>query len=315
MRVLPSARQLFAIAALALSLQMPAQAATPLVVSIAPAPEFAPVFVAREKGMFEKRGLEVTPQITPNGSVAAQGIQAGSIQVGAISVTSMLQANDSGLDLVVVAGGAIASRSDKNYGIVLKAGAGIEKPEDLVGKRIGVPGIDSFFHVLARQWLTSKGVDYKKVSFVESTLPQLGDVMKAGNVSAIVTTEPFLSRAVNAGIGDKVIHIAADLPDKLPPFVYTARRDWVAQNPMIAKAFKEAIAEAIEFVRTRTPETVAIYGRNVKLPPEALASIKINELSAEVTPAQLGAWEDMMRRQGMLRRPSNPSSLDGLIVR
>jgi NitT/TauT family transport system substrate-binding protein len=221
----------------------------------------------------------------------------------------MLQANDSGLDLIVVAGGAIASKTDKNYGVVAKAGAAVDKPEDFAGKRIGVPGIDSFFHVLFREWLTTQGVDYRKVNFVESTLPQLADVMKAGNVSAIVTTEPFLSRAVNAGIGAKVFHIAADLPDRLPPFVYTARRDWVGQNAQVAKAFKEAVAEAIQFVRSQPAEAVAIYGRNVKLPPEALASIRINELSADVTPAQLSTWEDMMRRQGMLRRPLDAGRL------
>lgn len=303
MNVFTRGARAFAAIVMAAGLQTVAQAATPIVVSVAPAPEFVPVFVARELGLFNKRGLEVTPQITPNGAVAAQGIQAGSIHIGAISVTSMLQANDSGLDLVVVAGGAIASRTDKNYGVVAKAGAAIDRPEDFAGKRVGVPGIDSFFHVLFREWLTNKGVDYKKVSFVESTLPQLADVMRAGNVSAIVTTEPFLSRAVNAGVGDKVFHIAADLPDRLPPFVYTARRDWVAQNPQVAKAFKEAVVEAIQFVRSQPAEAVAIYGRNVKLPAEALASIRINELSADVSPAQLGAWDDMMRRQGMLRRP------------
>jgi NitT/TauT family transport system substrate-binding protein len=279
-----------------------AQANTALTVSVAPAPEFVPVFIAREMGFFQRRGLEVTPQVTPNGAVAVQGIQAGSLQIGAVSVSSMLQANDSGLDLVVVAGGAIASKADKNYGVVVKVGAGIDKPEDFVGKRVGVPGLDSFFHVLVRQWLTNKGVDHKKVSFVESTLPQLSDVMKAGNVSAIVTTEPFLGRAVSSGVGDKVFHIAADLPDGLPPFVYTARRDWVAQNPRLARAFKEALTEAIQYAKAQPAEAVAIYGRYIKLPPEALAAIKINEMSAEVTPRQLGTWEEMLRRQGMLRK-------------
>ncbi len=282
---------------------------TSMVVSVSPAPEFVPVFIARDEGLFAKRGLEVTSQITPNGAVAAQGIQAGSIQIGAISVTNLLQASDSGLDFVVVAGGAVASRTDKNYGIVVKTGSGIVKPEDLVGKRVGVPGIDSFFHVLARQWLTIKRVDYRKVNFVESTLPLLADVMKAGSVSAIVTTDPFLSRALNSGVGDKAFYIAADLPDGLPPFVYAARRDWVARNPQVAKAFKEAIAEAVAFADAKPAETVAIYGRNVKLPPEALATIRINKMNATVTAAQLDLWEAMMRQQGMLRNPLDTARL------
>lgn len=278
-------------------------AETALVVSVAPAPEFVPVFIAKDQGYFKKRALEVTPQITPNGAVAIQGIQAGSIQIGSVSVSSLLQATDSGLDLVVVCGGAIASATDKNYGIVAKAGSGIERPEDLVDKRIGVAGLDSFFHVLARQWLTNKGVDYKKVTFVEAPFPQLADVMKAGNVQAVITTEPFLGRTVSAGIGEKVFYIAADLPDGLPPFVYVARRDWVAKNAEVVKGFREAMGGAVQFTAARPADAVATYGKYVKLPPEALASIKINKLDTNVTPQQLELWEGMMRKQGMLRRP------------
>jgi NitT/TauT family transport system substrate-binding protein len=276
---------------------------TPITVNVAPAPEFVPVFIARENGLFRQHGLDVTPQVTQQDSATIQSIEAGSSQIGAVSVTSMLQANDSGLDLVVVAGGAIASKTDKNYGIVTKAGSGLAKAQDFVGKRVGVSGLDSFFHVLTRQWLTNNGVDYRKVSFVEASLPQLSDVMRAGNVAAVVTTEPFLSRTIDAGVGGKVFWIAADLPDGLPPFVYAARRDWVARNAQLAKGFKQAIADAIRFAKTNPAEAVAIYGRYIKLPPEALAKITINEMNADVTPKQLGQWEQMMRSQGMLRKP------------
>lgn len=284
-------------------------AETAITVSVAPAPEFVPVFVAKDSGFFKARGLDVTPQITPNGSVAVQGIQAGSIHIGSISVSSLLQAADSGLDLVVIAGGAIASSTDKNYGIVAKTGSGIERPEDLAGKRVGVPGLDSFFHVLARQWLTNKGVDYKKVTFVEAPFPQLSDVMKAGNVSAIITTEPFLGRTVNAGVGSRVFYIAADLPDGLPPFVYVAKREWAVKNPELVKGFRDAMAEAVTLVSTRPADAIATYGKYVKLPPEALASVKINKLDINVSAQQLELWDAMMRRQGMLRKPLVASRL------
>lgn len=299
----PRRRVLGVLAACLLLMPLGGQAQTPLVVSLAPAPEFVPVLVAADQGFFKNRDLGVAPQITPNGAVAIQGIQAGSIQIGSVSVSSLLQATDSGLDLVVVCGGAIASSSDKNYGIVAKTGSGIERAEDLVDKRIGVAGLDSFFHVLARQWLTNKGVDFKKVTFVEAPFPQLADVMKAGNVHAVITTEPFLGRTVGSGVGEKVFYIAADLPDGLPPFVYVARRDWVLKNADVVRRFREAMDEAVQFTAARPAEAVAVYGKHVKLPPEALASIRINKLDTRVTTQQLELWEGMMRRQGMLRKP------------
>jgi NitT/TauT family transport system substrate-binding protein len=275
---------------------------TKITVGIAPMPEFVPVFIAIEKGYFKKRGLDVTPQVISNPANGTVALQADSLQVVADSVTTLLQATDSGLDLVVASGGAIASKSDVIFGVVGKTGSGIAKPADLVGKKMGMPGLNSFFHVLTREWLTVNGVDYRKVKFVEVAFPQLADVMKAGTVDAIMTAEPFMTRAIKNGIGDKTFLIAADLPDGLPPFVYTMRRQWAREHPGVAAAFQAAMAEAVTFAEAEPEAARAIYGRNVKLPPDALATIRISKMNATVTPVQLDLWQDMMRRQGMLRK-------------
>nr|WP_316642308.1 ABC transporter substrate-binding protein [uncultured Roseateles sp.] len=287
----------------------PACADTQLHVGIAPMPEFVPVFIAMEKGFFKKRGLEVTPQIISNPANGTVALQADSLQVVADSVTTLLQASDSGLDLVVASGGAIASKTDTVFGVVAKTGSGIARPADLVGKKMGMPGLGSFFHVLTREWLTVHGVDHRKVKFVEVAFPQLADVMKAGTVDAIMTAEPFLTRATKTGIGNKTFLIAADLPDGLPPFVYIMRRDWALQHPGVAAAFQAAMAEAVAFADADHEAARAIYGRHVKLPPEALATIRISKMNATVTPAQLDLWQDMMRRQNMLRKPVDTQRL------
>jgi len=98
-------------------------------------------------------------------------------------------------------------------------------------------------------------------------------------------------------------YIAADLPDGLPPFVYLMRRAWAAEHPGVAAAFQAAMAEAVAFAEANPDAAREIYGRNVKLPPEALATIRISKMNATVTPDQIERWDDMMRRQGMLRKP------------
>lgn len=280
-----------------------AAAPVALRVGIAPMPEFVPVFIGLEKGYFRKRGLEVTPQLIGNPATGTVALQSDSLQLVADSVTTLLQATDSGLDLVVASGGAIASRSDTIFGLLVKSGSTIQKPADFVGRKIGMPGLGSFFHVLTREWFTVHGVDYRKIKFVEVAFPQLADVMKAGTVDAVMIAEPFLTRAVKAGIGQRVFHIAADLPDGLPPFVYLMRRAWAAEHPGVAAVFQAAMAEAVAFAEANPDAAREIYGRNVKLPPEALATIRISKMNATVTPDQIERWDDMMRRQGMLRKP------------
>lgn len=280
-----------------------ASAPIALTVGIAPMPEFVPVFIALEKGYFKKRGLDVKPQVLSNPSTGTVALQSDSLQVVADSVTVLLQATDSGLDLVVASGGAIASKSDTIFGLLAKTGSNIQRPADFVGRKVGMPGIGSFFHVLTREWFTVNGVDYKKIKFIEVAFPQLADVMKAGTVDAIMTAEPFLTRAVKSGAGERSFLIAADLPDGLPPFVYLMRREWAAAHPGVAAAFQAAMAEAVAFAEANHDAAREIYGRNIKLPPDALATIRISKMNATVTPQQLDLWQDMMRRQGMLRKP------------
>jgi ABC-type nitrate/sulfonate/bicarbonate transport system substrate-binding protein len=110
-------------------------------------------------------------------------------------------------------------------------------------------------------------------------------------------------------VGTKFFAIAADLPDGLPPFIYAARRDWTVANADAVKAFREALAEGIRFADANPDAARADYGKYVKLPPDALAKVRWNKMSATVTPQQLALWDDMMRRQGMLKNPMEVAKL------
>ena len=232
-----------------------------------------------------------------------------SLQIAALSTASLIQVTDSGLDLVIVSGGAIASVNDTNYGIVAGANSGIEKPEDFVGKKIGTPGLGSFFHIMAREWFRRKGVDWRKITFVESTFPQLADLLKAGTVDAVLTTNPFLQRAAVPGLGGKVFYIAADLPDRLPPFVYAASRAWAETHRDAVAGFKAAMDKAIAFEESDIPRALEIFGKNVKMPPEIVKTLTINKLDTNVTPQQVQLWVEMMEKQDMLRNFKPTTSL------
>ena len=164
----------------------------------------------------------------------------------------LLQAIDGGLDHVAVAGSGLTDKNQESFGAVAKADLAIVKADDFVGKKVGAPGIGAFLHVLFRNWLIDNGVDYKKVTFVEVGFPQMADVLKGGNVDAVVTGEPVMGRIVSAGIGKKVTSFTDNLKVELPIIVYSATRKWVDANPAAAKAFREAIAEAHRRSPTRT---------------------------------------------------------------
>ncbi|WP_257168065.1 ABC transporter substrate-binding protein [Bradyrhizobium sp. SRS-191] len=299
------------LAALAVQLSMTGLAAaqTKITIGVPPVPEFVLPMIAVEKGYFKDHGIDATIKIIPGGQSMPAALQSDSLQIAALSTASLIQVTDSGLDLVVVSGGAIASVDDTNYGIVAGANSEIEKPEDFIGKRIGTPGLGSFFHIMAREWFRRKGVDWKKITFVESTFPQLGDLLKARTVDAVLSTNPFLQRAAIPGIGGKVFYIAADLPDRLPPFVYAGSRSWADAHREAATGFKRAMDEAIAFQQHDLPAALEIFGKYVKMPPEVLKTLTINKLDTNVTPQQVQLWVDMMDKQDMLRNFKSPDAL------
>jgi len=284
-------------------------APTKITLGVTTASEFAPCFIAKERGFFEKRGLDVEIQIITLNSNIPTALQADSIQIGGPTASTLLQAVDGGLDLVVVAGGAFGSKTNENYGLVERAGAGIKEPKDLIGKKVGVSGLNTFNHVLFRKWLLDKGVDYTTVTFVEVPFPQMNDVLKAGTVDAVVPVDPFMTRIVKSGAGAVVWFIAKDLPEGLPAFVYSAKRQWAEANGGAARGFREAIAEGVAFAEKDLEGARADLGKYIQLPPPVLATIRFVHMSATVTGQQMQLWVDIMREQKMLRSTPNVEKL------
>ena len=304
---------LAALAALPAAASLPAlgQSMPKVVFGYTAVTDFASVFVALEQGFFKKRGLEVEAKFIPINSTIPAAVQADSLQIGGPTPSVFLQSVDGGLDHVVVAGGGATSKTITGFGMVAKAGSGIRTAQDCVGKKIGVPGLGAFLHVTFRAWLKAQGVDYKKVSFIEASFPQHGDLLRGGSVDAVVSADPFMSRITDSGAGYVASYYSTFLPENQPTIIHTARRDWADKNPGAVKAFREGVQEAAAFMlQAKNNEAVrAAIGKYIKLPPEVLAKVQISPPSPTVTEKQLNYWVGLMKDQEMLKTTPNVASL------
>ena len=285
--------------------------ATKIVFGYTAVTDFATVFVAKEEGYFDKRGLDVEPTFIPLNSTIPAAVQADSLQIGGPTPSVFLQAVDGGLDHVVVAGGGVTSKTITGFGLLARAGSGIRRPADCVGRKIGVPGLGAFLHVTFRAWLKQNGVDYRKVNFVEAAFPQHGDLLRGGSLDAVVSADPFMSRIVDSGVGYVASYYSTFLPEGEPTIVYAARRDWVARNAAATKAFREAVVEAAAFV-TKPANDARVrrhIGKYIKLPPEVLGKIQISPPGPIVNDRQLAYWVGLMKDQEMLRGEPNIATL------
>ena len=271
--------------------------------------EVTAAFVAKEEGYFKKRGLDVDLKLMTLNSTIPPALQSDSIQIGTATPTVLLQAVDSGLDLVAIANGSVNDNQTKNPAILARAGSGIKTPQDLVGKKVGVPGLGAVLHVLTRRWLTDKGVDYKKVTFIETPFPQMSDLLKGGAVEAVITADPIKSRIEQAATATVLAYPNQDFPNGFSTLLYAATRDWANKNPAAVNAFHEALVEGIAFAERDPVKTRAHIGKYIKLPPPVLETLPIPKMMADLAPTRLRFWGESMRQQGMLKTDVNLSAV------
>lgn len=302
--------RVFAGAALAAALMsLPTQIHAQLLIGGTPNPEQVTAMVAEQNGIFKKHGIDGRFTIIPINPTIPAALLSDSIQVGAPTPTTLLQAVDSGIDLVVIGGASVNNPQGTGIGIVVGKNSGIKTAKDLQGKRFGAPGLNAVLHVMVRRWLVQEGIDPKSVNFVEAMFPVHGDLLKAGQIDAVVTADPFMSRILQSGEGEQILNLVTTLPGDVPPVMYVATREWAQKNPDKIKAFRAAIEEAAAIIANDPEKARDAIGKALKLPPAALKAVSLPKVSTKVTPEQIAFWIDVMNKQNMLKTKIDPAKL------
>lgn len=287
-----------------------AWAQTKIAVGVPPIAEVEAAFIGKDEGLFEKNGLNVEFLPTGSNQTLVAALVARSHQIVSVSPTVLLQAVDSGIDLVVVANcGVTSKRTARNVGLAVRQGVEVSKPEDLKGKKIGTPSIGGTLDILFRQWLKQKQMSDKDVTFIEVPIPSTADVLKGGTIDAIIAGEPSLGRAVSQSNGKIAFHFMEELPENLPYTTFTATRDWAKANPQTIQAFRTAMAQAQEFITANPDKTRQAVSKYTRLPLEVLNKIELPECKTAATREPLDYFDKAMRERGLLQNKIDTAGL------
>lgn len=292
------------------ALTAPASAATKINLLYIPGGDFAPAFVAKDQGIFEKHGLDVDMSIAQNGSVISAALAADQAQIGVPTPPVLLQANEQGLDLVVVAGATVLPFPKDAAGVIAREG--INQPKDLVGKKVAVPGFGGSFDVITRYWVASHGVDIHQVNWIELQFPQMGDALKSGLADAVLAVNPFYARILDSKVGHTMGNPWDSAPSGTMIVLYAATKAWADKNPDAIKGFRAALDDGVAYVRDPA-HAAAVHdsiAKWTKLPPAAAASIAIpDDLEPHAKPDGLTFWIKAARAQGLIKGNPDPASL------
>ncbi|HWL92187.1 MAG TPA: ABC transporter substrate-binding protein, partial [Phycisphaerae bacterium] len=197
---------------------------------------YMPFYVAQEKGFLKKVGLEAE-YIQMNTAIQPQALINGNINFFP-SLSTGISAAVAGLPLVVVL---------NFYNItpwMLVTSKDINKPQDLLGKKIAVSGIRTTGHQLMTAWFKKYEINEKEVGFI-MTGGTAGSfaAMASGQVAGAVLTPPYDDKAVTKGF--KKFMLIGDLLDIPTSGLIAARAEVINHRERVQKtivALFEAIA-------------------------------------------------------------------------
>jgi NitT/TauT family transport system substrate-binding protein len=269
--------------------------------------QYAPFYVAVERGYFAEAGIEIEFDYSfETDGLALVG--AGELPFAVASAEQVLLARAQEIPVVYVA----AWYQDFPVAVVAKAEAGIETPADLVGRRVGLPGLFGANYVGLRAMLSAAGVAEEDVTLDSIGFNQVA-ALAADQEDAIVgyeTNEPIQLRA--QGYEVSVLAVADYV--KLAANGLLASEMVIAEDPDLVAGFVDAFLRGLADTLADPDAAYEISKLYVDALAEADEAVQKEVLAASLDfwrADQLGfsqpeAWENMqavLLEMGLLTEP------------
>lgn len=279
-----------------------AMAQTKVTIGYGPANAWIPAFVAKDQGIFAKHGLDATLQLIAIGSNEPVALMANSIQISGLNPTIVIFADEGGADIQVVANESVQTKSETDGGLLARTGSNLHLPQDLVGKKVAVPGLNSVAHVAFMKWLQIKGVDPKSVTYIETPMNRMSDALQARQIDAAVLVEPFAGQIEERRVGYMMADFNADLADPVTTHsVWGMRKAYIDAHPDVVAAFRASLREAIAWVYAHPEAARWTEMTYLHLPEKAAMNGKLSKFDADMTPQMMQWWIDACRDLGLTK--------------
>src|SRR3990172_4196363 len=213
---------------------------------------YMPFYVAQEKGLLKRAGLEAE-YIQIRTIIQPQALINGNINF-LPSVSTGMSAAASGLPLVVVL------NLYDGAPWILVTNKEINKPQDLIGKKVAISGIRTAAHYFVLAGLKKMELAEKDIGFISTGGTASSFAALASNqVAGAVLTPPFDDKAVSLGF--KKFLFLGDLVDIPYVGLVTSQAEVKTHRDQIQKTIS-ALLEAVSWLRANRGEVQSESGRS-----------------------------------------------------
>jgi len=274
----------------------------------------APLHMAYELGFFKEEGLDVELIKIPSGSNAYDAITAGNIDACFALLASIIQPLSNGLPAKITTG--LHTGCDVT---LVKADSGIKKPEDLRGKKVGIPSMTGSPTIYTKRVLADLGVDIRaessEVEFTVYNSTDLPLILANGGVDAIALAEPTASIAAIEYGYVAILDSAIDVPykDQYCCVAYVSDR-LLEKHRDIAEKYTRAMQKASAYVDGHHEEITQIQHDKNYIPGDPVVNAKVLK-KFNYIPSVSGAYNQFgiiapqLQEVGMLSKDVNVEAL------
>src|SRR5262245_7157521 len=218
--------------------------------------DFAPLWIARDKGLFKEERLDVEITYIQGNIRGVQSLLAGEVQAGIAGSAGPISARAAGEDTVIVA--VPMNRLDYTF----VARQPFKSPNDFNGKKIGIGSLGGSDEVATRIALEHLGVDPNSVTRLQigGSAERLAALRNGSIDAANIGGATF----IGAGAG---LHKVVDLTELGVEFPFTAiftTRRYAQANREAVLALIRGYMRGVRFFQHNKDESITITARNLR---------------------------------------------------
>jgi taurine transport system substrate-binding protein len=246
-----------------------------------------PAKVAIADGAYEKAtGWKISWRKFDTGADVIAAMASGDVAIGYVGSSPLAAGASRGLDIETI---LVADLIGEAEALVVRNGAGIAKPQDLVGKKVAVPFVSTTHYSLIAA-LKHWGIDPKQVQILNMRPPEIAAAFQRGDIDAAYVWDPALGKIKETG---KVLTTSAEVAKwGAPTFdAYIALKGFAAKHPEFVTAFVRVTEQSYAQYRSNPAAWTASS-------PQAAKIVKLTGVKAEDVPALLtGSYFPLLDEQ------------------